>query len=425
MQSMSQNSAEEPFEEPEQSDEVELVFDGVNILAVGASKGAVERVLEARGLLKYAKSLNLAKLSPMIQTGGAIAEQATKVAGEFGMWLKVTPESARAIQDAGLIDTGVKGVKYAVVGAPGKIQSWVSVETGAGAMMTNPALLAGAAGLLSQAARQQEAAQLKALLESIDGKLDKVLRAQRDVLLGNLEGIEDELREAFAIRENEGRVDEITWSKVQGESAAIKKTLRTALRNLHGLAEDLEKQQQLGDISSSVAKVHGEAQSWLSVVATCFRLQDQMAVLELDRVLELEPGNVNKRRLSLEGFRENYQEQVLATASELMKRMDAAAARADRQGIIHYSKAPAAVEAIDETKQTIAELVKSLGVELALEVFQGIDWKEALKSKEHLKAAGKEAGVAAVKVVGAAAVVVVTALAAKNNDGKTLGGGNS
>lgn len=422
-------STEHPEEhhddEVDSGDRIELVSDGENILVVGSDRGVVERALDAYGLVKHASVVSLERLSPMIQVGASIAQEATKAAGEFGMWLKVTPESAKAIQDAGLIDTGVKGVKYAMVGVQGKVQSWVSVETGVGAALTNPAVLAGAAGVLAQAARQQETAQLKALLESVDGKLDEALRNQRDELLGDLEGIEDELREAFTIRDREGRADEIAWSKVQGESSAIKKTLRKALRRLDGLAEDLESQKKLKDISVSIPAVQGEAESWLSVVARCLQLQDQMAVLELDRILEIDPDNVNNRRLSLAEFRDTHRAQVLETASELVARMDAAATRADRQGLLHKDKAPAAVQAIDGTKKSIAELVKSIGVELALDAIRSTDWKEALKSKEHLKAAGKEAGITALKGLGAAAVTVVAGVVSKDKVGDLLGGKGS
>ena len=192
--------------EVEHGDQIEVASDGENILVIGPNRGVVERALDMYGLVKHASEVGLERLSPLIQSSASIAQEATKAAGEFGMWLKVTPESAKAIQDAGLIDTGVKGVKYAMVGVPGKVQSWVSVKTGAGATLTNPAVLGGAAGILAQAVRQQEVAQLKALLESIDNKLDTVLRNQRDELLGDLEGIEDALQEAFTVRDCEGRV---------------------------------------------------------------------------------------------------------------------------------------------------------------------------------------------------------------------------
>ena len=139
-----------------------------------------------------------------------------------------------------------------------------------------------------------------------------------------------------------------------------------------------------------------------------------MAVLELDRVLELSPGNVNNRRLSLERFKDEYRDGVLRSSSELLTRMDAAAFRADQHGLVHWKATPATVRAIDETKTSIVELVETMGVNLALDAIQGTDWKEALKSKEHLKAAGKEIGKAAAAGLGTAAALTVAIIASKD-----------
>ena len=47
-------------------------------------------------------------------------------------------------------------------------------EDGPGSLLTNPAVLSGMGGLMSQFAQQSEAQELKALLVSIDEKLDDV-----------------------------------------------------------------------------------------------------------------------------------------------------------------------------------------------------------------------------------------------------------
>ncbi|MFZ1561767.1 MAG: hypothetical protein WAT37_17665, partial [Saprospiraceae bacterium] len=54
---------------------------------------------------------------------------------------------------------------------------WLQVEDGPTSLATNPAVLSGVAGLLSQFAQQSEAQELKRPLVKIDGKLDDVRRA--------------------------------------------------------------------------------------------------------------------------------------------------------------------------------------------------------------------------------------------------------
>ena len=50
-------------------------------------------------------------------------------------------------------------------------------------MLTNPAVLAGAAGIMAQFAMQQTMDEITDYLATIDEKLDDVLRAQKDAVL--------------------------------------------------------------------------------------------------------------------------------------------------------------------------------------------------------------------------------------------------
>ena len=58
-------------------------------------------------------------------------------------------------------------------------------------------------------------------LATIDEKLDDVLRAAEDAVLADLIGAGFDIDEAMTIREHAGRVNEVTWSKVQATSATI------------------------------------------------------------------------------------------------------------------------------------------------------------------------------------------------------------
>src|SRR5690606_34539282 len=128
------------------------------------------------------------KLSPLLRTVSGMAETAAEVAEQSAMYLKLTPESTKRLKDAGgLMKTKTEGVSHAMLGEPGKDSlKWLQVEDGAGALLTNPAVLAGVGGLMSQFAQQAEARELKELLIRIDEKLDDVRRAQRDAVLARM-----------------------------------------------------------------------------------------------------------------------------------------------------------------------------------------------------------------------------------------------
>ena len=111
-----------------------------------------------------------------------------------------------------------------MVGKPGDIKSWLQIAKGPGAAAANPALLAGAAGLMAQLAMQQAMDEITDYLATIDEKLDDVLRAQKDTVLAQMIGVGLQIEEAMRIRSHVGRVNEVTWSKVQATSGTIADT---------------------------------------------------------------------------------------------------------------------------------------------------------------------------------------------------------
>src|SRR5262249_21785795 len=62
--------------------------------------------------------------------------------------------------------------------------------------------------------------------------LDDVLRAQEDAVWADMIGVGFDIDEAMAIRGHAGRVNEVTWSKLQATSATIARTQAYALRHL-------------------------------------------------------------------------------------------------------------------------------------------------------------------------------------------------
>lgn len=156
--------------------------------------------------------------------------------------MKLTEESAQAIKKYGLRESSKTGLSTGVVnGSKGQVKGFVEFVKGPGSLLTNPALLAGAAGIMAQVAMQQTMDEITDYLATIDEKVDDVLRAQKDAVVARMIGVGFVIEEAMTIREKRGRVDEVTWSKVQGAPATIAETQAYALRQLDGLAEKLER----------------------------------------------------------------------------------------------------------------------------------------------------------------------------------------
>ena len=221
-----------------------------------------------------------------------------------------------------------------------QIEGFVEFAKGPGSLVANPAMLAGAAGIMAQLAMQQTMDEITDYLATIDEKVDDVLRAQKDAVLAGMIGAGFVIEEAMTVREHVGRVSEVTWSKVQATSMTIAQTQAYALRQLDALAEKVEHKAKIGDLAKTSKEAESKVQEWLAVLARCFQLQDAIAVLELDRVLDASPDELDRHRLGLRAARQNRLELISRSTEHLMARMDAAAGTANTQGAAAPDRVP-------------------------------------------------------------------------------------
>jgi hypothetical protein len=264
-----------------------------------------------------------------------------------------------------------------MVGQPGDIKQWIQIAKGPGSMLTNPAMLAGAAGIMAQLAMQQQMAAITDYLAVIDEKLDDVLRSQKNQVLARIAGVEMAIREAMTLRESVGHVSEVTWSKVQTLSTAVLETQGYALLQLRDLTEKIENNDKLDELAPISKKAADEVQQWLSVLAHCFRLQDAISVLELDRVLDASPDELDRHRLGLQAARADRLQLISGHTHALVDRMNAAAHAANLKVLLHPTKAPVVVESSNRVAVGVHGLHEVLGIESGSEALEPRRWADA------------------------------------------------
>lgn len=355
--------------------EIQLISDG-NGLAVIGDPTAVERFLVSEGL--PSRELDLPRLGAVIGNGGAVAQAGSEAVANSGRWVKLTEESAQAIKKYGLRENSKSGLSTGVIkGKKGQVRGFVEFAKKPGAIASNPALLAGAAGIMAQVAMQQAMDDVTDYLEAIDKKLDDVLRAQKDAALAKMIGVHLVIEEAMTLRDHGGRVNDVTWSKVQATPETIAETQAYALRRLDALAEKLEGQRKVGDLAKAAKEIDAEVQEWLAVLARCFQLQDGIAVLELDRVLESSPRDLDSHRRGLAAARQKRLEVIGRSTQHLLARLDAAARVANAKVLLHPAKSPAVVESSEHVAGVVADFHGRLGIEAGRTSVAARRWVEA------------------------------------------------
>jgi len=289
-------------------------------------------------------------------------------------------------------------VSLGVLTEKGKIKE--VLELAPRSFMTDPALLAGAAGIMAQLAIQQTINELTDYLAAIDEKVDDILRAQKDSVVADMIGVDLVVEEAMTIREQVGWVSEVTWSKVQATSATIARTQAYALKQLDALAGKVERESKIGDLARASREAESAVQEWLAVLARCFQLQDAITVLELDRVLGAAPEELDRHRLGLRAARQKRLDLISRSTERLVDRMNAAAGTANTKVLLHPAASRDVVHSSNHVEIAVADFHERLGIERGRQSLEARRWVDAAaEARDKVLDAGAE-GVGAARRLG-------------------------
>lgn len=353
--------------------EIQLIADGDGIAVIG-EPSAVERFLISEGL--PSRDLGLERLRPVLGVAAEVTKASSEIAANSGRWVKLTKESAQALKTHAMMSGSKSGLVRGAFTEKGKIKGLLEFAK-PGSIAANPALLAGAAGLMAQVAMQQAMDEITDYLAVIDEKVDDLLRAQNDAVLADMIGVDFMIEEAMTVREQTGRVSDVTWSKVQGTSVTVARTQSYALRALDTLADKIERRTKIGDLADTSKEVESKVSEWLAVLARCFQLQDGLAVLELDRVLDAFPDELDQHRLGLGAARQNRLDHIARSTDRLMARMDAAAVGAKSKALLHPLAARSVVDSSNHVATGVTVFHETLGIEGRRQSMEAKRWVEA------------------------------------------------
>ncbi|MCZ7437704.1 hypothetical protein O7598_14955 [Micromonospora sp. WMMC241] len=369
--------------------EIQLISDGDGLAIIG-HPAAVDRFLTTERL--PSKDLGLKRLSSALGTGSKIAKVGAEISEQSGRWVQLSAESAQAMKKYNLMSGSEHGLSRAVLTDHGRITGLLEIVQTPSAMLTNPAILTGAAGLMAQLAMKQSMDEITDYLAVIDAKVDAVLRTQTDAVMADMIGVELVIDEALTIREQVGRVSEVTWSKVQATPVPLARTQAYALRQLDAIAENLETT-NVGDLAATSKQAEIKVQEWLAVLARCFQLQDAVAVLELDRVLDASAEESEEHRVAIRIARQKRLELISRTTERLMARMDTAAGTANAKVLFNPTSSRAVVRSTNHVATIVVDFHGRLGIERVRRSWDARRWLDAaVEVRDKVVETGSEVG---------------------------------
>jgi len=153
------------------------------------------------------------------------------------------------------------------------------------------------------------------------------------------------------------------------------------LRQLSDLADKIEEKKSIDDLLEIAKDVKADVQKWLVVLARCFELHDAVAVLELDRVLDASPDEIDKHRLGLISARRDRLELISEHTAHLLGRMNAAVAKANSKVLFNPKQSPAVVASTNDVAADVSEFHDLLGIESGRESSEAKRWREAVAER--------------------------------------------
>lgn len=130
----------------------------------------------------------------------------------------------------------------------------------------------------------------------------------------------------------------------------------------------------MGNLVKATHEAQASVEGWLAVIARSFQLQDQIGVLELDRVADTSPEELDRHRLGLHLARQNRLDVISKTCSQLIERMNEASSRANRKVLFNPFESPKVVHASNDVVVAVFELEKRLDLVPENEIAEARRW---------------------------------------------------
>lgn len=154
------------------------------------------------------------------------------------------------------------------------------------------------------------------------------------------------------------------------------------------------------DLAKASKDAEFTVREWLAVLAHCFQLHYAIAALELDRVLDASPDELDRHRLALQAAQQNRMELISRSTERLMARVDSAVGTANTKVLLHPTPSPAVVHSSNHVAITVVDFNGRLGIERGRQSLDARRWVDAAaEARDKVLETGRE-GVNAARRLG-------------------------
>lgn len=283
---------------------------------------------------------------------------------QSGRWFKADAASAAWLKANKVknVRSGVVRVKD-VAGAQGNRGSILKHLNFEQAGLLSPAAPAALASILMQQSLESSLADIQAYLEVIDEKLEVLLQQRKHEMLGQLGGVSLVMDDAVTVLEETGHMSSVTWSKIQANSVILATIQAESIAQLQGVATRIaDCAHDVNKLPDVLKKSREDAIFWVGVLARTVSLEDRQYVLELARVEEEKPEDVESHRRGIHLARERRHSKIFQALTAITESVQGFSNLSNRVKVANPFDAPKIVQYSNEMSAGIGEFLTHLGV---------------------------------------------------------------
>lgn len=184
--------------------------------------------------------------------------------------------------------------------------------------------------------------------------------------------------ETMLIYRQVGSISATTWSKVSGCPQDIATIQAYAIAKIKGLTEKVEREQDPKQVRPLTQQIRQEIHQWLGMLASAVRMQDQVPCIELARVCQEEPEQLEAYKKGIVLARNKRLAEIEQSLNALGRQLETKAGIVGGKVLLNPYSSPHAIANIESITSDLNAFASTLQLEhIHLHVEDGPTWIEA------------------------------------------------
>lgn len=218
-------------------------------------------------------------------------------------------------------------------------------------------------------------------LEEVSENVQKLIQQRKTEVNGDINGFTEAIEEAFSLLQKTGEVGAVTWSKVDDLDVDLKRLQGQIIGELDEVAKEIAKKAtNPRKAYQAFTEAEENATYWIFQLARVMVLQNQLNILELNRVAASEPDHLEQHRQGIAEAKAKREERIINALNAIADKANDSATFKDLQLVLRLGGNTKAAEAGNRLLHQLNEFATAAGIDAyTRESIESTGWSDAIK----------------------------------------------